>query len=55
MAENLMVKKDDEAQFKKLLNEVLAADPNAIPEIAPEMIVEQAKAKELLENIDEYF
>lgn len=55
MAENLMVKQDDEEQFKKLLNEVLAADANAVPEIAPEMKVEQAKAKELLDNIDEYF
>lgn len=55
MAENLMVKKDDEEQFKKLLNEVLAADPNAVPEIAPEMKAEQGKARELLDNIDEYF
>jgi tetratricopeptide (TPR) repeat protein len=55
MAENLAVKNDDEETFKKLLAEVLEADPNAKPEIMPEMKVEQAKAKELLDNIDEYF
>jgi tetratricopeptide (TPR) repeat protein len=55
MAENLMVKKDDEAAFRRLLEEVLAADPKAIPELEPEMLVEQAKAKELLANIEEYF
>ena len=55
MAENLSVKQDDEEKFKKLLEEVLAADPNVNPEIAPEMKIEQEKAKELLDNIDEYF
>lgn len=55
MAENLAVKQDDEEKFKKLLEEVLAADPNANPDIAPEMKIEQEKAKELLDNIDEYF
>jgi predicted anti-sigma-YlaC factor YlaD len=55
MAENLMVKRDDEDGFKRLLNEVLAADPKAIPELEPEMIVEQQKARELLASIDEFF
>lgn len=55
MAENLAVKNDDEDSYKKWLEEVIAADPKGIPELEPEALVEQQKAKELLENIDEYF
>ena len=55
MAEHLSTKEDDEEKFKKLLQEVLDADPNAIPELQPEAVVEQQKAKELLANIDEFF
>ncbi len=55
MAENLAVKKQDKALYEKLLNEVIAADPNAIPAIAPENIIEQAKAKDLLSRADEFF
>jgi tetratricopeptide (TPR) repeat protein len=40
-------KKQDAALFIKLLDEVLAADPEAIPEIAPENRAEQLKAKNL--------
>jgi hypothetical protein len=54
MAENLATKLDDEDMFKKLLDEVLAADLGAVPpEILPEMKVEQVKAKELLEQAEE--
>lgn len=55
MAENLMVKRDDEATFVRLLEEVIAADLGQVPDLAPEMAVEQAKAKELLASRDEYF
>lgn len=55
MAENLAVKLDDEDKFKAWLQEVLDGDPKGIPELEPEALVEQQKAKELLENIDEYF
>jgi len=49
------IKAKDKALFKKLLDEVLAADPNVIPDVAPEAKIEQRKAKELLEEIDVYF
>ncbi len=55
MAENLAVKKQDRAMYEKLLNEVVAADANAIPDIAPENAIEQAKAKDLLGRADEFF
>ncbi len=54
-AENYATKEDDEEMFTKLLEEVLAGDPKAIPEIEPEMIVEQEKAKELLAKKDDLF
>ena len=55
MAEHLATKEDDEDKFKQLLQEVIDADPNAVPELQPEAVVEQQKAKELLANIDEFF
>ena len=54
-AEHYAVKMDDEDLFKSLLEEVLAANPEEVAEIAPEMRAEQEKATELLENIDELF
>lgn len=55
MAENLAVKKQDRELFKKLLDEVLAAPDDVIPEITPESRIEKAKAAELLAQIDEKF
>jgi hypothetical protein len=46
---------DGKALFKKLLEEVLAADPAADAEIEPENRIEQAKAKKLLARLDELF
>lgn len=46
---------DGKKLFEKLLNEVIAADPNIDPEIAPENGIEQKKAKKLLAKIDELF
>lgn len=54
-AEYLCPKKQDKATFKQLLDEVIAADPNVDPEIAPENKIEQEKAKKLLARIDELF
>lgn len=52
-AAELAVKEQDEETFEKLLNEVLAVPDDAIPDITPEIIVEKAKAKELLaEQVD---
>jgi tetratricopeptide (TPR) repeat protein len=40
----------DEEKAIKLLNEVIKGDPNKIPEIKSEQIIEQRKAKKLLEE-----
>lgn len=54
-ADLLCVKKQDKVTFKKLLDEVIAADPKIDPAIAPENTIEQAKAKKLLAEIDDKF
>lgn len=54
-AEYLTVKKQDKVMFKKLLDEVLAADAMVDPEVAPENKIEQEKAKKLLARMDELF
>jgi tetratricopeptide (TPR) repeat protein len=41
--------------FKKLLQEVIDADPTVVAEVEPENRIEQAKAKKLLSRIDEIF
>ena len=48
-------KAQDKELFKKNLQHVLDADVNATPELTPEHVVEQKKARKLLDNIDEYF
>jgi hypothetical protein len=52
-----MVKDEVEgkAKFKRLLDEVIAADPAAEPEITAENGLEQQKAKKLLARIDDLF
>jgi hypothetical protein len=54
-ADFLCTKKQDKDTFKKLLDEVVAADPAAAPEIEPENKIEQEKAKKLLAKIDDLF
>jgi hypothetical protein len=54
-ADYLCTKKQDKATYKKLLDEVVAADANVDPDIAPENTIEQAKAKKLLAEIEEKF
>ena len=54
-ADFLCTKKQDKATFKKLLEEVIAADAKIDPAIEPENRIEQAKAKKLLAEIDEKF
>ena len=51
----LCTRKQDKAAFKKLLDEVIAADPKIDPAVEPENRLEQAKAKKLLSEIDEKF
>lgn len=54
-ADYLCTKKRDRATYQRLLEEVVAADPAAEPTIAAENAVEQAKARRLLAEIDEFF
>ena len=54
-AAELAVKQQDEDTFVKLLNEVVAAPDDAIPELTPEIIVEKAKAKALLAEQEDLF
>lgn len=54
-ADYLCTKKRDKATFKQLLDEVLAADPAADPDLEAENKLEQQKAKKLLAAIDEKF
>jgi tetratricopeptide (TPR) repeat protein len=56
MAETYFVEKDDEKDFKKILNEVVQDTKSENhPELGPENRLEKIKAKKLLENVDEYF
>ena len=48
-------KQQDQALFDKLLDEVIAADPNAIPELGPENRAEQVKAKNLKAQKSDFF
>lgn len=48
-------KRQDEALFDKLLDEVLAADPDAIAELGPENRAEQEKAKVLKAQKSDFF
>jgi tetratricopeptide (TPR) repeat protein len=54
-AETYAVKKKDRALFKKLLEQVINGNPNALPDVAPENKFEQAVARDMLKRIDEYF
>lgn len=54
-AEFLCTKKQDKAMYKKLLDEVLSANPDENPDVAQENRVEQMKAKRLLARIEEEF
>lgn len=54
-AQELAVKEQDEETFERLLNEVLAAPDDGIPELVPETRVEKEKAKGLLAKKDELF
>ena len=48
-------KRQDEALFDKLLDEVIAADPDAIADLGPENRAEQAKAKALKAQKSDFF
>lgn len=47
MAENYAAKAKDRALYDRLLDEVLAGDPDALPEVAIEQRVEQDKARRM--------
>ena len=54
-AENYAVRKSDKEAFTKELNFVLNAKVNIIPELESEHILEKAKAKKMLSEIDQLF
>jgi hypothetical protein len=49
------VKAQNRAVFTEHLNLVINGDPNALPDVAPENVVEQRKARDLLARADEIF
>lgn len=53
-AQLYMTKKEDRDGFKKLLNQVLKANPKT-KEIEPENVVEKKKAQKMLEGMDDLF
>ena len=55
MAESYAVLVGDRKMFEKLLQDTLAADPAAIPDLVPENTLEQRKAKRLLAREDDLF
>jgi len=55
MAEEWAIKEDNRPLFEELVNYVLNGDPNVIPEIVPESLCEQRKAKKLMAEIDDTF
>ena len=54
-AEAYAVKAQDEALFKKLLNEVVASSDDVDPNLVPETKNSKRVAKHLLDNIEDYF
>lgn len=54
-AENLSTKTRNKEEYKKLLQEVVGANPAADPAIEPENRLEQKKAQKLLAKVDESF
>lgn len=54
-ADTYATKAQDRALFKSLLEHVIAAPGDAIPELVPEMANEKKKAEKLLARIDELF
>jgi tetratricopeptide (TPR) repeat protein len=55
MAQYYATKAQDQEMFERLCNEVLAADPESIPEIAPEQRLEQGNAQRLLDQVGDLF
>jgi tetratricopeptide (TPR) repeat protein len=55
IAEYYATKKQDKTLYTKILQEVLAADPKVIPEIAPEQMADQVKAQRLLDLTEDKF
>ncbi len=54
-AENYATKKGDRELFKKHLDFVLNGKPESLPELVPEQIIEQRKAKKMLAQIEDLF
>ena len=55
MAQYYATKMQDKDLFKRLCDEVIAADPASIPDLVPEQELEQGNAQRLLDQIDDLF
>jgi hypothetical protein len=55
MAEVYWTKKGNKQEFKKILSDVLNTPANIIPELTPENTLEKAKAKNLLNQMNDLF
>lgn len=55
MAENYAVLVGDRELFETLLTETINASPSTLPQVEPENVFEQRKAKRLLEDADNFF
>ena len=54
-AQNYLIKTQDRDKYEQILKAVVSGDPNTREDVVPENIIEQKKAKILLDDIDEYF
>lgn len=54
-AEYYAIKAEERPLFERLLNEVISADPQILPELVPEQKIEQDKARDLLAKANEIF
>jgi hypothetical protein len=55
MAEYLALTEDDAALYRELLEQVLAGDAGALPEVAPELRLAQRQAAMMLDHMDDHF
>ncbi len=55
LAVGITVPAQDSAEFRRLLEQALAVDPDAVPSLRLENLIAQRRARTLLERIEEYF
>ena len=55
LAVGVSVPAQDSAEFRRLLEQALAVDPDAVPRLRLENLIAQRRARALLERIEDYF